>query len=111
MKISSINLLATFEVTIEDGEKSSSHLVFYNSESEKIIIVDNMDEDKKSQIERHIAEYLKDEDLGLETSFDTDLSDSIRRAREKSRSTQAYASESREAIKIKKNKENGDHNV
>ena len=105
MKISSINLLATFEVVIADGDKSSSHLVFYDNESEKIISMVEMDDDKKSQIELEIAEYFKAEDMG-ETSLTKDLSESINQARDRSRSMQTYASESSESIKVKKNEEN-----
>ena len=110
MKISSINLLATFEVVVADGDESSSHLVFYNNESGKIIGMVEMDEDKKSQIELEIAEYSKAEDMG-DTSLPMDLSESINQARDRSRSMQTYASESSEAARVKKNEENGDANV
>lgn len=109
MKISSINLLATFEVVVADGDESSSHLVFYNNESGKIIGMVEMDEDKKSQIELEIAEYFKVEDMG--DTLPMDLSESINQARDRSRSMQTYASESSEAARVKKNEENGDTNV
>jgi hypothetical protein len=108
MKISSINLLATFEVVVADGDESSSHLVFYNNESGKIIGMVEMDEDKKSQIELEIAEYFKAEDMG--DTLPMNLSESINQARDRSRSMQTYASESSEAARVKKNEENGDAN-
>jgi len=108
MKISSINLLATFEVVVADGDESSSHLVFYNNESGKIIGMVEMDEDKKSQIELEIAEYFKAEDMG--DTLPMSLSESINQARDRSRSMQTYASESSEAARVKKNEENGDAN-
>ncbi len=81
MKISEINMLTPFQITLRDEDKFEQILVFFEHTSKRVFFVDNINQEKKLFIEEELTKHCSDPFEGVDFSIPAHIYENINQAK------------------------------